>query len=203
METLTYEQLRIVLVVYSSAILPLVLIPILHIKRLIPSWVLRVYIASFIICALGWELWFNYGIVQGDSVETRRALQLNQRIPLHLNWILNSLADAGAICCGGLLLCWHSFGRDPQLFSSWNTSVFVFLFGFFIGQNMLVEMFLYHDQLEVGKQLSWAPLSPLGSLWNPVLFAFQDRTITLQGQIPWVIMTPLFYLMLIKHSGRG
>ena len=52
---------------------------------------------------------------------------------------------------------------------------------------MLVEMFLYHDQLEVGKQLSWAPLSPLGSLWNPVLFAFQDRTITLQGQIPWVI----------------
>ena len=88
METLTYEQLRIVLVVYSSAILPLVLIPILHIKRLIPSWVLRVYIASFIICALGWELWFNYGIVQGDSVETRRALQLNQRIPLHLNWIL-------------------------------------------------------------------------------------------------------------------
>lgn len=201
-ETLTDEQLHIVFVVYTSAIAPLVLIPLLHIKRLIPSWVLGVYITSFVVCALGWELWFNYGLVQGDSVEIRRALGLNQRIPLHLNWILNSLADAGAICCGGLLLCWLSFGRHPQLFSRWRSSVFVFLLCFFIGQNILVEMFLYHDQLEVGKTLSWAPLSPLGSQWNPLLFEFQGRTINLQSQMPWLIMTPAFYYLLIRYLGR-
>jgi hypothetical protein len=56
-----------------------------------------------------------------------------------------------------------------------------------------VEMFLYHDQLAEGKPLSWAPLAPTGPWFNPVLFEFRDRTITLQGQIPWLLMGPLLY----------
>ena len=40
MDALTLEQLRIVVVLYSTATVPLLLIPLLHIKRLIPSWVL-------------------------------------------------------------------------------------------------------------------------------------------------------------------
>ena len=203
MDALTFEQLRIVVVLYSTATVPLLLILLLHIKRLIPSWVLPVYLTTFAVCALGWELWFNYGLVQGDSVEVRRAWALNQHIPMHLNWALNSLADAGAICCGGLLLCWLSFGRDKQLFQRWRSGVFLFLLAFFVGQNILVEMFLYHDQLAVGKQLSWAPMSPLGSFWNPVLFEFADRTITLQGQMPWLMMTPLFYWQLLKFVKRN
>ena len=54
-------------------------------------------------------------------------------------------------------------------------------------------MFLYHDQLAEGKALSWAPLAPTGPWFNPTLFEFRDRTITLQGQLPWLLMSPLYY----------
>ena len=40
---------------------------------------------------------------------------------------------------------------------------------------ILVELFLYHDQLSEGKLLSWAPLSPLGKYFNPMIFSFNDR----------------------------
>lgn len=202
METLTFEQARLVVIVYSSALIPLLTIPWLHHRKIIPNWVLPVYIGTFIICALGWELWFNYGIIAGDPVDTRRVVGLTQRIPLHLNWLLNSLADAGAISCGGLFVTWMIFGRDPKLFGHWRHSVFFCLLFLFLGQNILVEMFLYHDQLAVGKPISWAPLSPIGPWWNPVLFEFQGRTITLQGQLPWILMTPIFYAGILVYLRR-
>ena len=198
MESLTGEQLRLVVIVYTSALVPLVLITLLHLRKRIPSWVLPVYIASFIVCALGWEIWFNYGVAFGDSVVDRRAIAITQRIPLHLNWILNSLADAGTICCGSLLLVWVTNGRRVGVFRDWSWSVLWFLMLIFVAQNILVELFLYHDQLSVGKSLSWAPLSPLGSWFNPVFFHFNDRTLSLQSQISWVIMTPLFYAWVLR-----
>ena len=203
MDALTFEQARLVFIVYCSAIIPLIVIPWLHYRHKIPSWALPAYIATFIGCALGWEVWFNYGLVAGDPVDVRRALALTQRIPVHLNWILNSLADAGAIICGGLLLSWSVFGREPALFSHWRHPVFFFLLLLFLGQNILVEMFLYHDQLATTKQLSWAPLSPLSLWWNPILFEFQGRTITLQGQLPWLLMTPIFYAGLLAYIRRA
>ena len=59
---LTFEQLRLVIVVYTSAIIPLILIPYLTWKNLIPSWVIMIYVISFLACALGWEIWFTYGL---------------------------------------------------------------------------------------------------------------------------------------------
>ena len=155
MDLLSFEQLRLVIVVYLSALMPLILIPILHRQKLIPSWVLRFYGAMFVVCALGWELWFNYGLVAGDSVSVRRVDILNQMIPLHINGLLNSLADAGTICCGGLLLVWLLMGRGDSVYREWNWRVFSLLMVIFIGQNIFVEMFLYHDQLADGKHLSW------------------------------------------------
>ena len=64
-------------------------------------------------------------------------------------------------------------------------------------------MYLYHDQLSIGKPLSWAPLSPLGPQLNPILFTFSERTISLQSQIPWLIMTPLFYKYLIYYLNKN
>ena len=186
------------IVVYLSALMPLILIPILHRQKLIPSWVLRFYGAMFVVCALGWELWFNYGLVAGDSVSVRRVDILNQMIPLHINGLLNSLADAGTICCGGLLLVWLLMGRGDSVYREWNWRVFSLLMVIFIGQNIFVEMFLYHDQLADGKHLSWAPLSPLGIRFDPVLFQFNDRSIRLSSQLPWLILTPLLYLGLIR-----
>ncbi|MDG1079287.1 MAG: hypothetical protein P8P12_04040 [Porticoccaceae bacterium] len=198
MDLLSFEQLRLVIVVYLSALMPLILIPILHRQKLIPSWVLRFYGAMFVVCALGWELWFNYGLVAGDSVSVRRVDILNQMIPLHINGLLNSLADAGTICCGGLLLVWLLMGRGDSVYREWNWRVFSLLMVIFIGQNIFVEMFLYRDQLADGKHLSWAPLSPLGMWFDPILFQFNDRSIRLSSQLPWLILTPLLYLGLIR-----
>jgi len=195
---LTFEQLRLVIIVYSSAILPMFAIPILHYQKMIPTWVLHFYIKMFFVCALGWELWFNYGLVAGDSVNVRRADVLNQMIPLHVNGLLNSLADAGAICCGGLLVVWLAMGRKDSTYRQWNWATFGLLLLVFLGQNILVEMFLYHDQLAVGKSLSWAPLSPAGHWFNPVLWEFQGRSIMFASQLPWLLLAPLIYWGLIK-----
>ena len=63
-------------------------------------------------------------------------------------------------------------------------------------------MFLYHDQLSVGKPLSWAPLIPTGPYFNPLLFEFNGRTVMLQTQIPWLILPALLYLATIKLSTK-
>jgi hypothetical protein len=72
-----------------------------------------------------------------------------------------------------------------------------------IGQNILVEMFLYHDQLAEGKDLSWAPLSPAGSYFNPLLFEFNDRSLMLQTQIPWLLLPALIYKTVIFMNKKG
>ncbi len=198
----TFEQARLISVVYVSSLLPLILVLFMMARGRLPRWIPGIYAGSFLACALGWELWFTYGWIDGDPVNLRRAEALNIFIPLHLNWLLNSLADAGSICLGGLWLAWHAFGRKPRLFRTWSWSVFGFLLFIFLGQNIFVEMFLYHDQFAEGKTLSWAPLAPSGPYFNPTLFRFNDRTITLQGQIPWLLMTPLFYGTVVLWTRR-
>ena len=49
---LTPEQLRLVVVVYVSALLPLALVPALRARGAVPRWVPRVYAATFAICAI-------------------------------------------------------------------------------------------------------------------------------------------------------
>ena len=136
---------------------------------------------------------------EGDNVNMRRASQLSAAIPMHINWLLNSLADAGTICIGGLLLTWRILNKNNAILKKWHWSAFFILLIIFIGQNIFVELFLYHDQLSDGKLLSWAPFSPLGPWVNLVLFDLSDRTVSLQTQIPWIIMTPLFYGFLIYY----
>ena len=200
---LTFEQLRLVIVVYTSAIIPLILIPYLTWKNFIPSWIIVIYMISFIACALGWEIWFTYGLFEGDNVDLRRASQLSVAIPMHINWLLNSLADAGTICIGGLLLTWRILNKNNAIFKKWHWSAFFILLFIFIGQNIFVETFLYHDQLSNGTLISWAPFSPLGSWINPILFNFSDRTVSLQNQVPWLLMTPLFYGFLIYYVRKN
>jgi hypothetical protein len=198
----TLEELRVATIVYVSALVPLIAVPLLSARKRIPAWVLPVYVASFVVCALGWELWFTYGWVAGDPVDLRRAPALNAMIPMHVNWLLNSLADAGSICLVGLLLMWRFRGRDASVFERWDWGAFAILFSWCMAQNVFVEMFLYHDQLADGKPLSWAPLVPTGPWLNPVLFEFRDRTITFQGQVAWLIMSPLFYAGVIAFVRR-
>jgi hypothetical protein len=151
---------------------------------------------------LTWELWFTYGWIDGDPVNVRRSEVLNTWIPMHLNWLLNSLADAGTISMGGLWLMWKYSKQNIQVFEQWNWGAFSILLIWCITQNLFVELFLYHDQLSEGKSLSWAPLAPTGQFFNPLLFEFNGRSVMFQTQLPWLIMAPILYKLTILLARR-
>lgn len=198
---MTLEEARVITVVYVSALAPLIFY--LFYKKDLPSWIPKIYLGSFLVCALGWELWFTYGWVDGDSVIVRRSDALNNWLPIHINWLMNSLADAGTVTLGGIWLMWRYSGKDFSIFSYWNWRSFFILMVWCISQNIFVEMFLYHDQLSTGKDLSWAPLSPLGPYFNPILFEYNGRSLMLQSQIPWIILPALIYKTLIILNKKG
>jgi len=108
------------------------------------------------------------------------------------------MGDAGAVLCGGVWLMWITHKKDPIVFKKWKWSAFSIFLIWCVSQNILVEMFLYHDQLADDKLLSWAPLSPFGPYFNPILFEFNDRSIMLQSQMPWLILPWFFYRTLIN-----
>ena len=192
---MTLEELRVITIVYVSALLPIIIY--FYKKDEIPLWVPSIYLGSFIACSLGWELWFTYGWVDGDPVNIRRSEALNQWIPMNVNWLLNSMADAGTISLGGLWLMWKFSGKNSLVFQQWSWSAFSILFAWCLIQNVFVELFLYHDQLSEGKLLSWAPLAPTGQFFNPLLFEFNERSVMLQTQLPWLIMSPILYIAVI------
>ena len=193
---MSLEEIRVITVVYIAVFLPLIIY--LKNKSKLPGWVPSFYIVGVVVCALGWELWFTYGWVDGDSVDVRRSEALNIWLPKNINWLMNSMGDAGAVLFGGVWLMWISHKKDERVFKEWKWSAFCILLIWCISQNILVEMFLYYDQLAEGKPLSWAPLSPLGPYFNPILLEFNDRTIMLQSQIPWLILPWFFYRTLIN-----
>ena len=197
---MSLEELRVITIVYVSALAPLIIY--FYKKDSIPLWVPSIYLGSFLICSLSWELWFTYGWIDGDPVNVRRSEVLNTWIPMHLNWILNSLADAGTISMGGLWLMWKYSKQNIQVFQQWNWGAFSILLIWCITQNLFVELFLYHDQLSEGKSLSWAPLAPTGQYFNPLLFEFNGRSVMFQTQLPWLIMAPILYKLTILLARR-
>lgn len=197
---MSLEELRVITIVYVSALAPLIIY--FYKKDSIPLWVPSIYLGSFLICSLSWELWFTYGWIDGDPVNVRRSEVLNTWIPMHLNWILNSLADAGTISMGGLWLMWKYSKQNIQVFEQWNWGAFSILLIWCITQNLFVELFLYHDQLSEGKSLSWAPLAPTGQFFNPLLFEFNGRSVMFQTQLPWLIMAPILYKLTILLARR-
>ena len=197
---MSLEELSVITIVYVSALAPLIIY--FYKKDSIPLWVPSIYLGSFLICSLGWELWFTYGWIDGDPVNIRRSEVLNTWIPMHLNWLLNSLADAGTISMGGLWLMWKYSKQNIQVFEQWNWGAFCILLIWCITQNLFVELFLYHDQLSEGKSLSWAPLAPTGQFFNPLLFEFNGRSVMFQTQLPWLIMAPILYKLTILSARR-
>ena len=197
---MTFEELRLIFIVYSAVFLPIFVI--IKNKETISSWVIPTYLISLFVCIFGWELWFTYGLVDGLPVDMRRSDVLNIWLPIHINWLLNSLGDAGVVCMGGLWLVRKSHHKDIAIFKEWRWSAFIILLAWCIGQNLIVELFLYEDQLGVGKPISWAPLTPLGPYINPILFEYGDRTVNLQSQIPWLIMPVFLYKLVIYFNNR-
>ena len=197
---MSFEEIRVICIVYASVILPLVIY--FKYKSVLPLWVPSIYLVSFFACAIGWEIWFTYGLGDGVPGDLRRTDALNNWLPKDINWLMNSLGDAGAVMLGGLWLMWRCAKKDYNVFNKWSWDAFFILMIWCIGQNILVEMFLYHDQISEGKNLSWAPLSPLGPYLNPLLFEFNNRTLMLQTQIPWLILPAIIYGIIIKINKK-
>lgn len=202
MNELTGQQAVRVVVVYTTALVPLLLLGSRYAAGRLPRWIAAVYVSSFLVCALGWEIWFTFGLWDGAPVDARRPEALNRAIPQAVNWLLNSLADAGSICLVGLLGVWHATGRRAIAFERWHWGAAGILLVWFVAQNLFVELVIYHEQLALDHQLSWAPLAPTGPWWNPTLFSISGRTVRFQTQIPWLLMTPLFYLIVLTCYRR-
>jgi hypothetical protein len=184
------------LIVYSMSVLPLLILVVLYLVRKLPRWVAAVYLFSFLVCAVGWEIWFTFGMWGGLPVSERRSPVMNFILPQPLNWVNNSLIDAGPICLLGLLFVWLAYRCRPAPFRKWHWGAFSILLGWFVLQNICVDLFVLQAQLSY--KLSWAPLTPAGPWFNPVLFTFNGHNVQLQTQVPWVLMTPVFYFIVLK-----
>jgi hypothetical protein len=199
---LTEAQTATVSIVYLASVLPTLIIVFLYLIGKLPRWIFSLFVVSFVVCAVGWEIWLTYGLVDGLDVDSRRPMAMSAAIPIHINWILNSLGDASAIGLTGVLLVWLFYGRSNDAFTQWRWGAFVVLLVWFVGQNLLVEFFVYQQQLAEGLRLSWAPLIPTGPWFNPVVLEIGGRTAQLQTQLPWLLMTPIYYLLLIRIYRR-
>ena len=103
-------------------------------------------------------------------------------------------------------LAWNlMFRRGSIDCGHFGVSVWIFfiLMIWFVSQNIYVEAYFYHMQLGSNGDLSWAPLQPLGSWYNPVLFKISGNPITFQSQSSWVIMTPIVYCLSIYFYKKG
>jgi hypothetical protein len=199
---LTEAQTATVTIVYLASVLPTLIIVFLYLTGKLPRWIFSLFVVSFVVCAVGWEIWLTYGLVDGLDVDSRRPMAMSAAIPIHINWVLNSLGDASAIGLTGVLLVWLFYGRSDVAFTQWRWGAFVVLLVWFVGQNLLVEFFVYQQQLAEGLRLSWAPLIPTGPWFNPVVLEIGGRTAQLQTQLPWLLMTPIYYLLLIRIYRR-
>ena len=103
----------------------------------------------------------------------------------------------------GIFLVKRFYRNRPSPFLGWKWGAFFILFIWFIAQNIYVEAFFYHLQLGSNGDLSWAPLQPLGSWYNPTLFEIGGNPITFQSQSSWAIMTPIVYYLLIFFNGKS
>ena len=67
---------------------------------------------------------------------------------------------------------------------------------------LLASWLAYGKKEQMLQRWHWAPLAPNGPYYNPVLFSLGDRSVSLQGQIPSLLMTPLFYWLSNKIYTR-
>ena len=198
---LSGNELWLVVRLYFFALTPIFLFLYYWKQKKVSIGTALTLLFSFIIAALGWEIWITFGIWDGLPVSDRRSEMLNCAIPQNLNWVLNSLGDVLVVWIG-LFLIKITFRNSFSPLKKWNWYAFSLLFIWFILQNIYVEAFFYHLQLGNNGDLSWAPLNPLGSYYNPVLFKIFERPITFQTQSTWILMSPIIYYFAIYFNNK-
>ena len=187
---------RRVIVIYFVSIAPLVLYLYLTYKGTMKKWVTYTVVSSFFIAMFGWEIWINFGLLDGQAVNLRRSEALSCAVPSSINWLTNSLGDVSIVWFGIILLTYFYRNLSRQ-FEKFLIPAFITLLSWFLIQNIWVEIILYYNQVGGEARLSWAPLMPLGPWFNPPLFSIFGRDVTFQGQIVWVLATPIYYYLMI------
>ena len=86
---MSFEEIRVVCVVYVSALAPLMYL--IYKRDTLPTSVLSLYACIFISCAFGWELWFTFGWIDGDPVDIRRSAALNIWLPQNINGLMRGI----------------------------------------------------------------------------------------------------------------
>jgi len=189
----------LVIRLYFAATLPIFLAIYYFINKKVSYSTAYTLICAFFIVALGWEIWLTYGLSGGLPVDQRRSAMLTCAIPVNINWLLNSLADV-LIVWIGLFFVKTYYRNKISPFIKWKWGAFFILLTWFIIQNVYIEAFFYHLQLGSNGDLSWAPLMPLGSWYNPTVFTIGGNPITFQSQSSWIIMTPIIYFLSIHFN---
>lgn len=198
---LSNDELWLVIRLYFFALAPILLSFYYLKQKNISTATAFTLLVSFFIAAIGWEIWITYGLWDGLSVNERRSEALNCAVPQNLNWILNSLGDLFVVWIGLFLLKIWFKNSDSHL-RKWNWTAFIILFSWFLLQNIYVEAFFYNQQLGSNGDLSWAPLNPMGSYYNPILFKIMERPITFQTQSTWILMSPTVYWLIIYFNNK-
>ena len=83
---MSFEEIRIIVIVYASALLPIILI---YLKRkdALSSSMIRIYILCFLLCSLGWEPVANFY----DKLNEIIKYELSKKKSLDVNNYLNEL----------------------------------------------------------------------------------------------------------------
>ena len=150
-------------------VVTLVIFGLISLKRL-PLWYLWIFLFTFGLCLIGWELWMSFGLINGDSVHERSNKNNTN------NLILMCLGDA-IIGVLQVFLAIKICGKDS--FKKWNWKAFGVIFLFGIVQNIIVTILLY-KQL-ANKSISSAPMMPI------------KMNAPLMVQQPWILQPFLLY----------
>jgi len=188
----------IIVAIYTLALVPLLFFLTNRLHNKIPTPIVQLYVLGFLLTALGWEIWWTFGLVPpAQGVNERRCPDnpesciQNKLLPQSINWIMTSLYDAAIVCVLGLVFVLKLYGTT-EVMEAWLWKVFWIYFVWFVGQNLIVELMIAGQISGEETIVSWAPLSPIGPAWNPSV-TVGNAKLTLQNQIPWALMTPLFY----------
>ena len=132
---------RRVIIVYTVSLSPFILFAYLTYKGKMKKWVTYTIISSFFIAMFGWEIWLNFGLLDGQPVDLRRSSALSCAIPSSINWITNSLGDV-AIVWFGIILLSYFYKNKSSPFEKFIIPAFLILLSWFLIQNIWVEIVL-------------------------------------------------------------
>ncbi|MDB9985539.1 hypothetical protein OAD84_01105 [Pelagibacterales bacterium] len=198
---LEQDEWRKVMVIFTSIFVTMSVVLYTTLTGKNKKWMISTLIASFLIAVFGYEIWINFGIWNGQDVSMRRSDALNCAIPMQINWLTNSIVDTGVAWLGIILVNIY-YKNSSVPFEKFVWPAFLILLVWYIGQNIWVEMILYHNQIGNDARISWGPLMPLGPWYNPTLFSFGEREATLQSQLVWFISTFMIYFIAIFNYRR-